>query len=314
MRTKIVYALLAIVTSFSANAQTDSVTYYVKNYHQQVSTIDSANYSLVVVNAGKKRQYVVHEYYKNGKLRLITNALSNQFDPLYEGKYQAFFPGGTLMRTGEFRDGIPEGHEASYYPNGKFYKSITYLPEAKISYDELNDPAGKVLAKSGNGNWIEFDESFKDTIASGKIKGGVKTGIWEEKIADNLKQRIDHTKDTQTLTEYFCKIDGVSFVKLDEGPSFPGGMMAFYKQAAKIIRYPAYAREHGIQGKVLIGFKVNEKGELSDFKILHSVWIGIDQEAMRAVKASPPWKPAMIGGKAVSVPFSVPISFALAND
>jgi TonB family protein len=313
MKIKIFYSLLAIVISFSANAQTDSVTYYVKNYHQQVSTIDSADYSVVILSTGKKRNYIVHEYYKNGKLKLATTTLVNQFATLYQGKYQAYFPDGTVMRIGGFFDGVPVGREISYYPNGKFYESITHLPEAKISYDELSDPTGKELVKNGRGDWIEFDELFKDTLAKGKVESGNKTGIWDEKQGDDLKIKIDHTKGTRIPTEYFCKLDGVSFVKLDEPPSFVGGTMAFYRFLGKVIRYPAYARERGIQGKVLIGFRVSEKGELSDFKILRSVDKSIDDEALRSVKASPIWKPAMIGGKAVSVPFSVPVSFALAN-
>jgi len=96
-------------------------------------------------------------------------------------------------------------------------------------------------------------------------------------------------------------------------PSFPGGMQAFYRFLSNTVRYPAEAREHNTQGKVIVSFIVEKDGTLTDFKLMKTVKDGLGEEAMRVMKLSPKWNPATQNGKAVRVAYSMPISFALSN-
>ena len=96
-------------------------------------------------------------------------------------------------------------------------------------------------------------------------------------------------------------------------PSFPGGVIAFFKFIEKNLRYPAAARKNNTSGKVTVIFVVERDGSLTDVKVRHGIGDGCDEEAQRIVKLSSPWKPGMQGGRPVRVAYSVPIYFALSN-
>ncbi len=101
------------------------------------------------------------------------------------------------------------------------------------------------------------------------------------------------------------------FTSVEKYPSFPGGFNEFVNYLAKNIRYPAKARENKTQGRVIIGFIVEEDGALTDVRVLRGIGDGADEEAMRVIQASPKWEPGIQNGKPVRTAFTVPISFTL---
>ncbi|MFA6247529.1 MAG: TonB family protein [Mucilaginibacter sp.] len=104
------------------------------------------------------------------------------------------------------------------------------------------------------------------------------------------------------------------FTAVEQVPTFPGGESGFNKYLSKAIRYPAIARENNVQGRVIVQFVVERDGSLTDIKVVRGIGSGCDEEAMRALKASPKWKPGIQNGRPVRVQYSVPVSFALAQD
>ncbi|HOM62246.1 MAG TPA: energy transducer TonB [Dysgonamonadaceae bacterium] len=78
--------------------------------------------------------------------------------------------------------------------------------------------------------------------------------------------------------------------------------------------YPVIAQEKGITGLVKAKYSVNEKGEISNVKIIQGVDPSLEAEVMRVTKALPPdIALAKTGGKAnPNVEFSA--YFRLQND
>lgn len=101
------------------------------------------------------------------------------------------------------------------------------------------------------------------------------------------------------------------FVVVEEMPSFPGGDKALYEYLAKNIKYPAVAKDNGIEGKVYIKFVVNEDGSVSQVQLARGIGGGCDEEAMRVVKEMPKWKPGKQRGKTVKVWYTLPVYFKL---
>lgn len=101
------------------------------------------------------------------------------------------------------------------------------------------------------------------------------------------------------------------FTIVEEMPSFPGGDAALMKYLGSSIKYPAIAKDAGIQGTVYVTFVVDEKGEVKDAKVLRSIGGGADEEAIRVVESMPRWKPGKQRGKAVKVQYNLPIRFTL---
>ena len=107
------------------------------------------------------------------------------------------------------------------------------------------------------------------------------------------------------------EIEGQLFDFPEVQAEFPGGQAAMYEWLAKEIRYPAIARESGIQGRVFVGFVIERNGELTDIKILRGIGGGCDEEALRAIKRMPRWKPGEVGGQKVRCYFRLPVVFKL---
>jgi periplasmic protein TonB len=102
----------------------------------------------------------------------------------------------------------------------------------------------------------------------------------------------------------------LSAAMLDEQPQFPGGIEGWTNHLVKNIKYPVQAIKRNKSGRVVLQFVVEKDGSLTDIEVVKRLGAGCDQEAVRVLKLSPPWKPGMRDGKPVRVQYTAPIVFA----
>ena len=114
-------------------------------------------------------------------------------------------------------------------------------------------------------------------------------------------------KDTLTPDEPVFEV-------VEQMPEFPGGYPSLMKYIKQNLRYPEEAKKAGTQGRVVVQFLINKNGAISDASVLRSVDRLLDAEAVRLVRSMPKWKPGMQKGKAVTVKYTVPLSFKLMED
>jgi protein TonB len=105
--------------------------------------------------------------------------------------------------------------------------------------------------------------------------------------------------------------NGIVYIMVDEMPEFPGGDAELFKWLYETIKYPAEAKEKGIQGKVILRFIVTSEGKVENVSVVRGVDPLLDNEAVRAMNLCPEWIPGKMKGKPVNIYYSVPISFAL---
>ncbi len=80
----------------------------------------------------------------------------------------------------------------------------------------------------------------------------------------------------------------------------------------KHVKYPALARENGIEGTVYISFIVEKDGSISNVKVAKGKGYGLNKEALRVVQKLPNWERAgRKKGKKVRVYYTLPIKFKL---
>jgi len=118
------------------------------------------------------------------------------------------------------------------------------------------------------------------------------------------------TSDAKVVTEDVNKV----YESVETEPAFPGGIEKFYAFLTKTIHYPAVDRENNVTGKVFVQFVVERDGSLTDIKALRGPSQTLQDEAARAVKASPHWTPGIQNGRKVRVQYTVPVSFTLNSD
>ncbi|MHC1730928.1 MAG: TonB family protein [Bacteroidales bacterium] len=105
--------------------------------------------------------------------------------------------------------------------------------------------------------------------------------------------------------------NGIVYIMVDEMPQFPGGDAALFKFLYETIKYPAEAKDKGIQGKVILRFIVTSEGSVENVYVVRGVDPLLDNEAVRVMNLCPKWEPGKMKGKPVNIYYSVPISFSL---
>lgn len=79
----------------------------------------------------------------------------------------------------------------------------------------------------------------------------------------------------------------------------------------KYLKYPKYAADNGIQGRVLVSFVIDEKGNVKDVRVTRGIHTALDDEAVRVISASPRWRPGRMAGKKVKVLMTAAVDFRL---
>jgi len=100
-------------------------------------------------------------------------------------------------------------------------------------------------------------------------------------------------------------------VKADQPARPVGGTEAFFEWIQKNQQYPALARQRKVEGRVMMEFVVQKDGTLTDAKVLKPLGSGLDQEALRLIKAAPKWQPATFQNQPVKQKMVLPVLFQL---
>ncbi|MEQ9377147.1 MAG: M56 family metallopeptidase [Imperialibacter sp.] len=103
------------------------------------------------------------------------------------------------------------------------------------------------------------------------------------------------------------------FTKVEEMPTPPGGMSAFYAYVARTLKYPRQARQMGVEGKVFIQFVVDTDGSVTEVQAIKGIGAGCDMEAASVIAQSPKWIAGKQRGKAVKTKMILPITFKLGD-
>ena len=109
----------------------------------------------------------------------------------------------------------------------------------------------------------------------------------------------------------------MAYADVDVKPMFlnsPDPRTFMEKWVYQYLKYPSYAIDNGIQGRVLVDFIIDESGNVKDVKVSRSVHTTLDDEAVRIIRASPKWRPARHQGKKVRTAMTVGVEFRLQKD
>jgi len=140
----------------------------------------------------------------------------------------------------------------------------------------------------------------------------------DELFIEEIKNPIDNTfNELETMNE-LPEIEDIpsevikdTFLIVEQMPTYPGGMQAFYKVFSKKLKYPSQAKRMSIEGRVIISFIIGKDGAISNIKLLRGIGAGCDEEAIRILKKTAKWNPGKQRGKTVNVQMTIPINFKL---
>jgi protein TonB len=103
------------------------------------------------------------------------------------------------------------------------------------------------------------------------------------------------------------------FIEYDERAMYPGGEALLMKYIKDNLQYPADAKAEGVEGRVVIQFKVEVDGSIGAVKVVRGRHPSLDKEAERIVKSLPNFIPAksLKEGKPTQSWFVLPVIFKL---
>ncbi len=108
-----------------------------------------------------------------------------------------------------------------------------------------------------------------------------------------------------------AEVEQKVFRSVEQMPQFPGGEAALLKYLQSHINYPPMAAENNVQGRVVVQFVVDKTGKVGEVKIVRSVDKDLDKEAARVCASLPKFTPGRQNGQAVSVWYTLPVTFKL---
>ena len=145
----------------------------------------------------------------------------------------------------------------------------------------------------------------------------------EETVIESTETNEDEIIEVEEveIEEEFEDVD-VPFAVIEDVPIFPGcekvakseRRKCFQENMNKHIRrnfrYPEIAQEMGIQGRVYVNFIIAKDGSISNIR-MRGPDKNLEKEAQRIISKLPSMTPGKQRGRAVRVPFSIPITFRL---
>jgi TonB family protein len=166
--------------------------------------------------------------------------------------------------------------------------------------------------------------AYKTLAQTGAYKDDKRVGVWTVYNKDNTVQlKYDYSKkkllfyqptarDSDIFKIY--KGDSIRMATLQQPPIYLDGDLMLNKVIINNLHYPASAKENAIQGNIIVSFRINSDGHVSNFKIVKHLQDDCDKEALRVMQMVPEhWLPGYINGEAVSVEYAVPVRFEFRN-
>ena len=124
--------------------------------------------------------------------------------------------------------------------------------------------------------------------------------IWRKKIDKKESNKIN-AEEVSNLNKTDNKNELVDTTQ----PSFPGGMIMFYKYVGNNFKIPENFKG---SGKIYLKFFIEKDGSLTDIEIIRDLGFGLGDEAARILKESPKWIPGQVNGKPTRMIYSLPIT------
>ena len=179
------------------------------------------------------------------------------------------------------------------------------MPEKVASSVKFTEPVIKKDNQVKEDNQLKQQEDLNESttkIGALDVKGNDEGG-------EVLK--VERAEIEQPKPEPKKEEDNKVFDVVEQQPAFPGGQGALLSWLSQNIHYPAVAEENGIQGRVVVSFVVEKDGSISNVQVVRGVDPSLDKEAARVVKSMPKWTPGKQNGQAVTVRYTLPVTFRL---
>ena len=173
---------------------------------------------------------------------------------------------------------------------------------------------GELVDGFKDGEWLSYYPNG-NIRSKGLFKNGFRVGEWTWYHENGTICSMEKWKKGIYKKGDYWDPDGKQsdISEVLTNPEYPGGMEAFTKMIVEKIEYPEEAIDKGLEGRVVLKFRINSRGELVNPEVAEKAHPKLDKEALRVVQLSDLWIPAEFHGVKTTTSYTFPISFALSE-
>jgi hypothetical protein len=267
----------------------------------------------------KKEEYLITRYFLSGKTE--SKGISESRDYFQrKGEVITYYENENIKSSIYFKDGNPIGKCEFWHENGikklegEYVLSIEDDKTKKSNLKVINswDKNNIQTVNNGDGDYEE-DESFENmnsylvSTSNGKIKNGIKDGIW---IGSNINRKFTFSE----IYENGKFVSGESidvnnekhfYETIDKMPEPKYGLNNFLNYLGINFQLPVKEVIGG--GQIFTVFIINENGKLINPSIMRGLRYDVDKEAIRVLSNYVDWIPGENRGVKARFKYVLPI-------
>ena len=255
------------------------------------------------------------------------------FSYTQEGLVKSYYPNDSLQSEINFERNVREGEARFFYPNGNLKEEVIYVNGkvdgvvklyndngiiAEMFTIENGKREGPTSFYDNNGNWVS-DKDFKNGIRIiEKQSVPEKENKTTLATTDNTVKTSSGEKSTVNKTEERLVPPVIKENNFDDDPAYylSAEVMPEPKEGMAVLQkkliYPAYAKEHDIEGIVEIRAFIDQNGDVTRAEVEKGIGYGCD-DAARITILYTKFNPGLIRGKPVKTQLVIPFEFRLEN-
>lgn len=259
----------------------------------------------------EKKSYEVEYFSKINNVDVLNYRffVNDKVNLTPHGVFTYFYESGAKNEIENFENGSRIGITKKWYENG----NLCFEGEYKIIKEEnllfhynYWDKNGTQKVKNGNGIFEEFYSGNEESSFTGKIKNGLKDGVWMTNSSDYPKIEEVYEKGVfKTGTIYKSLTDLRKYNTRQVHASPIGGMNDFRMKLAQNIKNSSLPSNY--RGKFNIKFVVDGNGDLVDFRANENINDELFQKLIGIIKNTSKWESGIYNGREIKQYFTLPI-------
>lgn len=193
---------------------------------------------------------------------------------------QRYYEGTKLARTEQYSNGNKKGKTVLYDLFGKLQSEEIYESESIIDTNWFHPP------KKG---W--YGVSNKDMLSN-----NVLLYFYPSLPGSELSHSKSSFAEKQGDMFLIQRTMGYDYVPKIKPASFIGGYQAEKEYIRKYMKIPTVLKSKKIEGTILVRYRVNELGMISETEVLKSMGMGLDEAVVKIINEMPRLNPATFNG------------------
>lgn len=236
---------------------------------------------------------------------------------IQNGKFRYFYPNGNLSSVGNYVNGEKQGLWLWYHYNGMMSDSSFYeggkVRGTSISWHNngyMSDSA--VYTSDGKAVYVSwFDDGTPS--GAGRFDNGKREGVWQYFHKNGNNAAIEKYRQDELLTSSYYDEEGKALTAAsnkNKDAEFKGGEKKWRNYLEGGLQFPHDVKLVNTDViTVVVNATVDEEGKISDVYVSVPFDPKFDDEAVRVMKRSPKWLPAISNNRRVKSYIRQPVSF-----